>query len=169
MAIEMKNGVTFQRLAGITKVVGKKTTNTDKESTYVKMEVFTRENGQIVSEPGRENICANDYVHQGKWKEDKRDGPCKIVRQDASSYEGGWKDDKMHGQVKHILDDMGRLYKGQCKNGKKHGVGKYANENGIVYEGEYKDGRKDGQGTHSGPNGTSYEGKYLEGKNTGKE
>jgi len=112
-------------------------------------------------------IYANGDVHEGEWKNDRRDGKGTCKYASGEWYEGLWKADKKDGpgSMKYMSGDK---YVGDWRFGKREGKGRATYASGDGYEGEWKADKKQGFGTFWSASGEVYEGQWMTGTYEGR-
>lgn len=88
----------------------------------------------------------NGNVYTGEWKDDKREGTCRLVYAAGGVYEGTYSQGQKDGHGTYTWEDGG-FYDGEWKENKRSGKGTMAYANGNVYEGEWSDDTRNGTGT----------------------
>lgn len=77
------------------------------------------------------------YMYEGNWVNNFRDGLGKLTYLDGRIYEGLYKEGKKHGKGKLIYAD-GSIYDGEWNMGSREGSGVYTNVDGSTWVGEFK-------------------------------
>ncbi|KAM3137147.1 hypothetical protein pb186bvf_010693 [Paramecium bursaria] len=83
-----------------------------------------------------------EYIYEGEWMQDKKQGFGVITFQDSQiKFQGQFINDQIdESQQVLIKYPNGRIYQGQIKDLKPHGEGYLADENGQQFNGQFKDG-----------------------------
>ena len=102
----------------------------------------------------------------GEFRENKREGYGKFIRNNKSYYIGQWLNDYEHGKGA-IYSEINSnndyiIYEGDFANGKLNGRGKCVYENGNYYIGQFSDGLRHGKGIIYYKNNTiKYDGDFV--------
>ena len=75
---------------------------------------------------------ASGNKYEGRWQNNKKNGPGTAIFADGTTYLGGWRDGKMHGQGTYFFPD-GVKYVGEFKDSRFHGQGTYTRTNAVSY------------------------------------
>ena len=108
-------------------------------------------------------IYPNRESYVGDWKNGEFHGKGSLTSPiDGSKFEGKFKNGKANGHCK-VTFDSGEIFEGEFKDGEFTGHGTYASPDGEKYEGEWKNFEYHGNGTQFDING-NITGKYVNGK-----
>lgn len=110
-----------------------------------------------------------EFVYEGQYHRDTRQGKGKIVWDDGRVYDGDWEDDKRHGHG-CFTDVAGNVYEGGFVHDALSGHGVTKRVDGGSYEGEFANGDRQGYGQFTGKDGDGtfvFVGQYVGNKRHG--
>lgn len=117
-----------------------------------------------ISTHSEENIY--QYYYIGSFKNNRKNGKGKLIKNKKFFYEGSFHMDQMDGKgIGKWID--GRIFNGEWKNDKMHGNGVFQWPDGDIYIGQYTNDKKNGVGIFIWKDKQKYEGYWLNGKQHG--
>lgn len=98
----------------------------------------------------------------GYWKNNKRTGYGRLIKENGDTYEGNFVDDKFSGSGVYTFADKSKYY-GFWNNGMMSGQGIFTWSDGASYNGSWIDGKQHGKGVMIDKEGNKTEGEWMMG------